>query len=138
MRRIFPMFFLTLVALPAALPADDVTGARHLLCSVLYSDFCLAGEGCGEVLPADINIPQFIRLDTRSGTLATTAASGENRETVADSVSRSEGQLILQGVETGRAFSLFIDEASGHATFAAAAEGMSVTVFAACTPEVGQ
>lgn len=137
MKRVFPIIILTLSALPLAAPADDVSGARHLLCSTLSSDVCFSDAGCTNIAPAEINIPQFIRLDARSGKLATTAASGENRETTAQNVSRSDGQLILQGVEAGRAFSLFIHEASGHATFAAASDAMSVTVFAACTPELG-
>lgn len=115
--------------------ADDVSNAERLLCSVLDSEICLAGEGCTPLHHQDLNIPQFIRIDARSGTLSTTEASGENRQTKAGSVSRSDGQLILQGVEEGRAFSLFIHEASGHATFAAAADALSVSVFAACTPE---
>lgn len=124
--------FLTLFSAHAA--ADDLRGARQLLCSTIQSQLCLSDGGCTSIQPAEINVPQFIRLDAKSGTLATTAASGLNRVTTAKSVSRSDGELILQGVELGRAFSLFIDEASGNATFASASDGMSVTVFAACTP----
>jgi hypothetical protein len=53
-------------------------------------------------------------------------------------MSRDGGQLILQGVEAGRAWSLFIHETTGWATFAAAAEGRSVSVFGACTPATGK
>jgi hypothetical protein len=114
--------------------ADDLSAARDILCSVQETHVCLEAAGCEDVLAEDMNIPQFLRIDTRSGKMSTTPASGENRETVANPVSRADGQLILQGVEAGRAFSLFIDEISGRATFASAANGRSVTVFAACTP----
>jgi hypothetical protein len=114
--------------------ADDLSAARDILCSTQQVHVCRDAAGCEDVLAADLNIPQFLRIDTRAGKLSTTPASGENRETAAESVSRADGQLVLQGVEAGRAFSLFIDEASGWATFAAAANGRSVTVFAACTP----
>ena len=124
--------------LPGVLLGDDISGARNILCSVLHSDVCLPDDGCATVEPYSLNIPQFIQLDARSGKLSTTPSSGENRETTADSVSRSDGQLILQGVELGRAFSLFIDEASGNATFASAANGVSLNVFAACTPAAGK
>jgi hypothetical protein len=114
--------------------ADDLSAARDILCSVQETHVCLEAAGCEDVHAEDLNIPQFLRIDTRSGKMSTTPASGENRETVANPVSRADGQLILQGVEAGRAFSLFIDEISGWATFASAANGRSVTVFAACTP----
>lgn len=114
--------------------ADDLTGARHLLCSVLETHVCVEADSCAQVLPEELNIPLFIRIDTQSGKLSTTPASGENRETAADSVSRANGQLTLQGVEDGRAFSLFIQESTGLATFASAAAGRSFTVFGACTP----
>jgi len=138
MTRFVQAALLTLFAISFPVYADDVSGERHLLCTTLHSDFCLANEGCATVEPTDLNIPRFIRVDAKERKLATTVASGENRETVADSSSRSGGQLVLQGVEAGRAYSLFIDEASGHATFAAASDGFSVAVFAACTPETGK
>jgi len=128
---------LTMIAallLAGSAVADDVRNTRSLLCSVLEAHLCLEVEGCVRVLPEDMNIPQFIRIDTGTRKLSTTPASGERRETVAKSMDRIDGQLILQGIEANRAFSLLIDEASGLATFASAADGGSVSVFAACTP----
>ena len=136
MNQSIPAILLIYIASGGAAVADDVSGARNLLCSTLHSEICVSEGGCTPIQPAEINVPRFIRLDARSGKLATTAASGQNRETVAPSVYRSDGELILQGVEAGRAFSLYVDEASGDATFASASDGHSVTVFAACTPEV--
>jgi hypothetical protein len=117
--------------------ADDLSNARNLVCSVVEAHICREAEGCGQVLPEELNLPRFIRVDTRTGKLATTPASGENRETTATTVTRDAGQIILQGVEEGRAYSIFIHETTGLATFAAAAEGRSVAVFAACTPSTG-
>ena len=121
-----------------AIFADDISGQRNILCSVLSSDICLVNEGCTTLAPEELNIPQFIRIDAKTGTLSSTQASGHNRNTIADSMSRDEGQLILQGFEEGRAFSFYIDEASGRATFASASVGLSVTLFAACTPATGE
>lgn len=114
--------------------ADDVSKADRILCSTLQIDVCVAGEACSAMLPADINVPQFIVIDARAGKLMTTAASGENRETVARTNERADGQLLLQGMEAGRAFSLVIHEASGEASFASAADGRGLVAFAACTP----
>ena len=112
---------------------DDLSGANRLLCSVQQVNACFAGSGCSDTPAADLNIPQFIEVDVKARRLATTAASGENRQTVAQTAERSEGRLLLQGHELGRAFSLMVDEAAGHAVFASVAVDRSVVVFAACT-----
>lgn len=134
MKKLFCLLAPLPLLLSTSVQADSLSGARHLLCSTLSSDICLQDEGCMAVHVTDLNIPRFIKVDTRTGKLATTQASGENRETTAASTARDDGQIILQGVEQGRAFSLYVNEANGDATFVSASDGASVTVFAACTP----
>ncbi len=132
--RILPLL-LTLVSAHAV--SDDVSGSRNLLCSTLEAHVCEFG-GCTELDIYDLNMPQFITVDTKTKTLATTAASGENRQTTAATLTRENGQLLLQGFENNRAFSLLIHEASGEAFFASAGLGMTVTAFGACTPAPGK
>ena len=88
--------------------------------------------------PAELNIPRFIEVDVKARTLSTTAASGENRQTRVTSVESPDGQLVLQGYDNGRAFSLLIPELSGMASFASVGDERSVVVFAACTPITGR
>ena len=114
--------------------ADALNAARNVLCTVLDVHICVETAGCADVLAEELNVPRFIQVDLRGKKLSTTEASGEMRETVVDSVQRDGGQITLQGVESGRAFSLFISESSGLATFATAAEGRSVSAFGVCTP----
>jgi hypothetical protein len=52
---------------------------------------------------------------------------------VFSSVQEADGLTYLQGVEGGRAFSFVIDEISGQMTVAISLDGMSVSVFGACT-----
>lgn len=125
---------LAVTAVAGNVAADDVSGARNLLCTVLETHVCVDTSGCAKALAEDLNIPRFIRLDTKTGKLSTTPASGENRETKAESVRRENGQIVLQGVEQGRLFSLLIQESTGLSTFASASDGSSLTVFGACTP----
>lgn len=56
--------------------ADDVSGANDLLCAVLEVTKCLDVAGCEQVLPEDLNIPQFLRIDAKAGSLSTMPASG--------------------------------------------------------------
>jgi hypothetical protein len=122
------------VAAAGTVIADPLSDASEILCTVLDTHICVEAAGCADVLAEEMNIPRFVKVDTRTRKLSTTQASGENRETAVDAIGRADGQIVLQGTESGRAFSLLIDEATGSATFAAAAEGRSVTTFGVFTP----
>lgn len=116
------------------LKADDLTGASRILCTCVQATRCLEGGDCVIDLPWNMNIPQFIEIDLASKRMSTTPASGENRATVADTLRREKGKIVLQGFENGRAFSIFVDEVSGMLSAAVAADGQAVAVFGACTP----
>lgn len=128
---------LSLAVLACNALADDLRSAERFLCSTLQATVCFADGECGIVLPEDLNIPQFIIVDTKAAKLQTTAASGANRETRTDAVRRADGHVVMQGFEGGRAFSLMIREENGQAAFASVADDRSVIVFAACTPASG-
>lgn len=133
---VLPCMMVCATALAAAgnLAADPLGGSRAFLCAVLDTNVCVEAAGCVSLEPEEINVPRFIQVDTKSKKLKTTAASGENRESIVDSVNRTGQLVILQGVEAGRAFSLSVDESTGLATFASAADGRSLAAFGACTP----
>ncbi|GMW05240.1 MAG: hypothetical protein AMXMBFR8_00370 [Nevskiales bacterium] len=131
MRR---MTGLILAALAGTAAADDLSGADRLLCSTTQATACGMTAECATLPPADLNIPQFVVVDVAGKELRTTAASGEDRRTTVQTVRRDAGEITLQGYEGGRAFSLVIQEASGQASFASAANGRAMLVFAACTP----
>jgi hypothetical protein len=120
--------------LAANLHADDLGNSRHVLCSNLNVNACQNIGVCSAVLPADLNIPQFIEVDTKTGALTTTAASGENRETTASQVVQSDDHVLIHGDQLGRAYTLLIQKSTGQASFASVSEGDAVVVFAACTP----
>ena len=117
-------------------PADNLANSKQILCSIKNVNVCQPDGDCAAVLASDFNVPQFIEIDTRTGKLSTTAASGENRETEASQVSRADGHLLIHGDQLGRAFSLLIEESSGRASFASVGDGIAVTIFAACTPRL--
>jgi len=128
---------ISLALLACSALADDLRGADRFLCSTLQATVCFADGECGIVPPADLNIPQFIIVDTKAAKLQTTVASGVNRETKADSVKRVDEHVVMQGYESGRAFSLMIRVENGQAAFSSVADDRSVIVFAACTPASG-
>lgn len=125
----------SLAALLVALPAwaDDVSRSEKLLCSASRIVACFEGGDCAELMAEEIDVPQFVVVDTRAKRLATTRASGENRSTPIREISRADGLLFFQGIEQGRAFSFVVHELSGHLTVAVSRDGLSVSVFGSCT-----
>ena len=121
-------------ALPMVAAGDDLTGQERILCTAVEVTRCLESGTCSSELPWNLNIPQFIEIDLKAKTFSTTKASGENRATPIRNLVREEGLLVLQGFEAGRAFSFMIHEGSGMASVAVARDGLTVSIFGACTP----
>jgi hypothetical protein len=113
--------------------ADSVVGVDRILCSTSRIVVCFEGGECVDSLPWEFNVPQFVVIDTKKKTVSTTKASNENRSTPIRAIHREEGTLILQGIEGGRAFGFVIDEITGLMTVSVARDGLSVSVFGACT-----
>ena len=103
--------------LASPLNADVLKDANRMLCVPGSVSHCVADIGCKSQLPEDENIPEFIEVDLKRKTLATTKASGEGRSTPIANQLRQDGHIYLQGVENGRSFSMVISEITGNLTF---------------------
>ena len=135
MPRIARFALLLVVVLTAPLLlADDITGARKLLCTSVQATSCNDDGDCSTDLPWNFNVPQFIEIDLDAKRLNTTKASDENRESPIGSVIRADGLLVIQGLEQGRAYSFVINEKTGRLAASVARDGVTVSVFGACTP----
>jgi hypothetical protein len=113
--------------------ADNVAGVDRLLCATVEIIVCVEAADCYTVLASEVGVPDFVIVDVEEKLLSTTAASLERRTTPVTYVSRADGLIYLQGVDTGRAFSFVIEELTGRATVAVSRDGATVTVFGACT-----
>jgi hypothetical protein len=113
--------------------ADDLTGVNRFLCASVQATRCTE-QDCLVAAPWEWNIPEFIQVDLDSKTLSTTKASGSFRKTPIKHIERDNGLIFLQGVEGGRAFSFVITQQTGFASVAVAREGITLGVFATCTP----
>jgi hypothetical protein len=129
-----PVIVLALLS-AAPVTADTLKDANRMLCVPGTVSHCVNGEGCSSVLPETENITEFIEVDLKSKTIAATRASGEDRSTPIQTLSRTGGRLYLQGVENGRTFSMVISESTGDLTFAIAADGETAVMFGGCTPD---
>jgi hypothetical protein len=115
--------------------ADDVTGSDSLLCYAHSAARCEVEEGTCEVkTPWQLNLPDFLKLDLDAKRAETTEASGEVRQTPIRTVERSNGTILLQGVQGERAFSWLILEGTGEGTLTVSTPTAGLTVFTVCTP----
>jgi hypothetical protein len=113
--------------------SDSVVDVDRMVCAAGQVQICLESDTCYATSAMELAIPDFVIIDTKARKISTTKGSGENRSTSFTSFSRAEGLVFLQGMESGRAFSFVIDEATGRMTVAVSRDGMTVTVFGACT-----
>ena len=113
--------------------AENLQGADEMVCAAGQVQICLETGDCYSAVPWELNIPDFVLINTKRKSVSTTKASGEQRSTEFAQVVRGDGLIYLQGVENGRAFSFVIDEVTGRMTVAVSRDGLSVTVFGACT-----
>ena len=130
----FCVLLLLITVVPTVALADDVGNSDHILCTAIQATVCYMDEDCEIGTPWNWNIPQFIEIDFAEKVLRTTKASEENRQTPFKNLEREAGMIFLQGVERGRAFSFAIEEDTGLASIAVARNGVTVSVFGACTP----
>lgn len=120
--------------LPAVTQADNLAGADRFLCASSRVVRCYSVGDCDSGPPWEWNMPSFIQVDLKKKMLSTPAASAEQRRSPLTHVQREAGQIIVQGTENGRALSMVIAEETGLASSAIALDGITVTVFGACTP----
>jgi len=120
--------------LPVGVRADDLTDASQLICASVKATECYADGSCVQGEPEDWNVPRFMRVDLAGKTLSTTRASGEERSTPLQNLTRDGDRIFAHGAQTGRAVSLVINQRSGLASAGIVLDGHILSVFAHCTP----
>ena len=116
--------------------ADDLTGANRFICSTGSISVCCDDGECASGTAGELGLPQFLEFDLVEKRVSTTKASGLNRASILDNVTRENGDIVVQGVDYGRAYSFVINEKTGATSTAVAVEeaGCTITAFGACTP----
>ncbi len=125
---------IVLLGVSGGATAEDLTGADRILCAGVQATYCDTSGACEVGMPWQWNMPEFVEIDFEAKIVSTTRAVERFRQTPIRTLERGNGEIYLQGVENARAFSFVIDEASGVASIAIAADGMTISVFGACTP----
>jgi hypothetical protein len=109
-------------------------GSIPLLCVPTIVMECLADgpEGeCKRRTPASVNLPQFLNVDLKAMKVHSDA---EARHSPIRNVEHLNGNLIIQGGQDGRGWTMTIVEQTGRMSATISADGEGFVVFGACTP----
>ena len=116
---------------PAA-AAGKYDGSAPMICAVTSMVECTADGKCERSAPQEGNtLPTFIRVDLGANTLSTTDGSG--RKTEIRGSSAVDGQLMLQGIENGKAWNMVVKSDTGRWGGSVVEDDGSFALFGACT-----
>ena len=122
--------FLGMVATAAA---GDFDGSKRLICAPSDVFECGPAIDCQRATPETVNIPRFIRVDVKKKQLSGSVAGGEEVSTGIQNISTKDGKLTLQGAENARAWSLVIDQETGHMSASVSDNVEGFLLFGGCT-----
>ena len=112
--------------------AGKYDGSEPMLCAVTAISECTADGTCERSAPQQgNNLPTFFRVNVATKTLGADDGSGRKSEIKASSV--VDGQLMLQGIENGKAWTMVIGSETGRWGGSVVEDDGSFALFGACT-----
>ena len=118
-----------------AWPADAAgkyDGSAPMLCAITAASECTADGKCERSAPQEgNNLPTFMRVDVKGKVLRADDGSGRKTDIKASSV--VDDQLMLQGIENGKAWSMVIKSETGKWGGSVVEDDGSFALFGACT-----
>jgi len=112
--------------------AGKFDGSRAMLCAVTAVSECTADGKCERSAPqGGNNLPAFLRVDLKGRLLTDNDASGRKTEIKASSV--VDGQLMLQGGENGKGWTMVIGSETGRWGGSVVEDDGLFAVFGVCT-----
>ncbi len=120
---------------PQLVLASDFDGSKPFLCAVTEAIECDEDNGCSEVTVENMDIPQFIRVDSKKKMISAEVVSSkrEKKKTAIKHLERINGKMILQGAEGGRGWSMVVGESSGKMSASISEDQVGFLLFGACT-----
>jgi hypothetical protein len=132
---------LFLLSLSISAYAGDFDGSKPVLCSVVTVIECTPEDGCREVTPESVAVPQFLAVDFDKKTVSPAGKSEGDRISVIKRMERIGGKLILQGADEGIqdvrdsvGWTAAVTEETGKFVVTAAGDEEAFIVYGACLP----
>ncbi|MCK5795146.1 MAG: hypothetical protein KAH12_10585 [Anaerolineales bacterium] len=133
MRNYLIIVFLAVAfVFPCFACADAIDGSTPCLCAITKIIECDSQGDCEETLPEAVNLPTFIKVDFKEKVL-----KGFNtpdlKTTAIKRVEMADRQLILQGAENQRVWSMTVTSETGKMSASVSGEAYGFLLFGACT-----
>jgi len=125
----------TLVLLLAPLTASakgPFDGSKPLLCAIHDADECVEDGPCLDGDADDVRLPAFVRIDVKGKKIMILDDGREDETTTIQNVSKSDGALVIQGVEGGRGWTYLIN-GEGETVLTVSGDGVAWAAFGDCT-----
>ena len=124
---------MAIVLFPAAALAADLDGKASLVCASIDVVGCANGPGCHEGSADEFDLPQFLFVDFEKQHVHGTDETGIDVVSEVRNSEITEEQIILQGIENHRGWTMTIDRGDGDMTLSSSGAGVSFMIFGACT-----
>lgn len=122
------------LSLAAAFPSAARGQESALVCAVAAGVECDARLDCRPPVTEQAP-PSFLHIDVETSTITLLAPEDRRGETTRiQAIERSDGQIVLSGIEAGRGWSILIEKPDGKMTLSVTAPGTGFVVFGTCIP----
>lgn len=119
---------LALCIASAVTSAADFDGSKPLICVAMEVADCVASDACASLPPENVNLSNFLRIDFVNGQI-----KGEHRAAKIQNKTNTDDALILQGVDSGRGWSVSLAKETGDLVGVVAGQGFGFVIFGKCT-----
>ncbi len=117
---------------PPASATGKYDGSKPMLCAVTAVSECTKDGACERSAPQEgNNLPGFVRVDVKAKLLTDNDVSGRKTEIKSSAI--VDNQLMLQGAENGKAWSIVIASDSGIFGSSVVEDDGLFAIFGRCT-----
>ena len=113
--------------------AAGFDGRTNLVCAVMDVVACTEGPTCLQGSAQTFDLPVFLTVDFKGKVVRGTEDDGGKVVSQIKNSEKTESQIILQGVEDHRGWSMAIDRQSGHLALSSSGADLSFILMGACT-----
>ena len=116
----------------ASAQAGEYDGGKPFLCALLDLNSCEVEAGCQAETPESVDIPRFLFVDAKQGTISGTRPGGKLLASRIERTRTLGNLLVLEGAEAALSWTVTVEQSSGRMSLSAAGDGVGFVLFGAC------
>jgi hypothetical protein len=119
------------IAPQQAAAAGKYDGSTPMICGAMSVTECGAEGRCQRRSAEDVNLPALFRVDAKAMKIRNLEAE-KGRESLIKSVGHGNGNMLLQGAEGDRGWTMLIQEDTGKMSGTVSGPGDGFVIFGQC------